>query len=63
MSRPGRTFHFPRGSRVLAETGPKTSMISMGHFCPDTGPVCLCPALAGGRRRMTETTHRPRWRR
>jgi hypothetical protein len=51
MSRPGHTFHFPRGSRVLAETGPKTSMISMGIFCPDTAvSACVQPQTV------------PRWR-
>jgi hypothetical protein len=43
MSRPGRTFHFPRGSRVLTENPGKNLMKSMGHSCPDN------PAVSGKR--------------
>jgi hypothetical protein len=46
MSRPGRTFHFPRGSRVLVEKPGKNSIISTGRFCPDTRDVRPCPALS-----------------
>jgi len=51
MSRPGHPghdFHFPRGRRVLSESGAKSPIISMGHFCSDTRAIRPCPALSAG---------------
>jgi len=44
---PGHAFHFPRGSSVQSVLAGKTSIKSIGHFCPGHAPDTLtgvdCP--------------------